>query len=101
MAARWGREAFMPSARGVLLRRAVITAVLAGGMGAGAATVAIAATHGSSPSASASTTAATPSTSPSSKTTTKPTHNCPNVGGKSHGTPGTRGSAAAPAQPNG
>jgi hypothetical protein len=90
----------MPSERGVLLRRAVITAVLAGGMGAGAATVAIAATHGSAPSTSASTTAATPSTS-SSKPATKPTHNCPNMGGQSHGTPGTHGSAAMPGQPNG
>ena len=90
----------MPSERGVLLRRAAITALLAGGLGAGAATVAIAATHGSAPSTSASTTAATPSTSPSSKPTTKPTHNCPNMGSQSHGAPGTQGSAA-PGQPNG
>jgi len=95
----------MPSARGVLLRRAAVTAVLAGGMGAGVATVAIAATHGSTPSTSASTTAATPSTSPSappsSKPTTKPTHNCPNMGGQSQGNSGTHGSAAMPGQPNG
>jgi hypothetical protein len=90
----------MPSERGVLLRRAAITALMAGGLGAGAATVAIAATHGSAPSTSASTTAATPSTSPSSKPTTKPTHNCPNMGSQSHGAPGTPGSAA-PGQPNG
>jgi hypothetical protein len=91
----------MPSERGVLLRRAAVTALLAGGMGAGVATVAIAATHGSAPSTSASTTAATPSASPSSKPTTKPTHNCPNMGGQSHGSPGTHGSAAMPGQPNG
>ena len=90
----------MPSERGVLLRRAAITALLAGGLGAGAATVAIAATNGSAPSTSASTTAATPSTSPSSKPTTKPTHNCPNMGSQSHRAPGAPGSAA-PGQPNG
>ena len=90
----------MPSERGVLLRRAAITALLAGGLGAGAATVAVAATHGSAPSTSASTTAATPSTSPSSKPTTKPTHNCPNMGSQSHGAPGMQGSAAS-GQPNG
>ena len=75
----------MPSERGVLLRRAVITAVLAGGMGAGAATVAIAATHGSAPSTSASTTAATPSTSPSSSADDEADAQLPE-----HGQPGAR-----------
>jgi hypothetical protein len=86
----------MPSAKGVLLRRAVITAVLAGGMGAGAATVAIAATHGSTPSTSTSTTATTPSTSTSPSA--KPTHKCPNMGSQSHGSSSTSGYYAAPGQ---
>ena len=84
----------MPSARGVLLRRAAVTAVLAGGMGAGVATVAIAATHGSTPSTSASTTASTPSAKPSAK----PTHNCPNMGSHSRGSSHTSGFNAMPAQ---
>ena len=92
MAARWGREACMPSERGVLLRRAVVTALLAGGVGAGAATVAVAATHSSTPSAS--TTATTPSTAPSAK----PTHNCPNMGSRAHGSSSTSGFYAGPGQ---
>jgi len=88
----------MPSARGVLLRRAAVTAVLAGGMGAGVATVAIAATHGSTPSTSASTTASTPSTAPSAKPSANPTHRCPNMGSHSRSSSGTSGSYAMPAQ---
>ncbi len=84
----------MPSERGVLLRRAVVTAFLAGGVGAGAATVAIAATHGSTPSASTSTTATTPSTAPS----TAPTHNCPNMGRHAQGSSSASGFHAGPGQ---
>ena len=84
----------MPSERGVLLRRAVVTALLAGGVGAGAATVAIAATHGSTPSASTSTTATTPSTAPSAK----PTHNCPNMGSHAQGSSSASGFYAGPGQ---
>ena len=84
----------MPSERGVLLRRAVVTALLAGGVGAGAATVAIAATHGSAPSASTSTTATTPSTAPSAK----PTHNCPNMGSHAQGSSSASGFYAGPGQ---
>ncbi len=86
----------MPSERGVLLRRAVVTALLAGGVGAGAATVAIAATHGSTPSAS--TTATTPSTSPSTAPSAKPTHNCPNMGSHARGSSSTSGLPAGPGQ---
>ena len=88
----------MPSERGVLLRRAVVTALLAGGVGAGAATVAVAATHSSTPSASTSTTATTPSTSPSTAPSAKPTHNCPNMGSHAHGRSGTSGFYAGPGQ---
>ena len=84
----------MPSERGVLLRRAVVTALLAGGVGAGAATVAIAATHGSTPSASSSTTATTPSTAPSAK----PTHNCPNMGSHAQRSSSASGFYAGPGQ---
>jgi len=95
----------MPSERGVLLRRAAVTAVLAGGLGAGAATVAIAATHGSTPSTSAATTASTPSkspaTAPSPRPTGKPAHNCPNMGSRAPGHPRTSGFYGAPGQPNG
>jgi hypothetical protein len=84
----------MPSERGVLLRRAIVTALLAGGVGAGAATVAVAATHSSTPSASTSTTATTPSTAPSAK----PTHNCPNMGSHAHGSSSTSGLPAGPGQ---
>ena len=91
----------MPSERGVLLRRAVVTALLAGGVGAGAATVAIAATHGSTPSASTSTTATTPSTSPSTAPSAKPTHNCPNMGGHAQGSSSTSGLPAGPGQKGG
>ena len=95
----------MPSERGVLLRRAAVTAVLAGGLGAGAATVAIAATHGSTPSTSAATTASTPSkspaTAPSPKPTGKPAHNCPNMGSQAHRNPSASGFYGAPGQPNG
>jgi hypothetical protein len=95
----------MPSERGVLLRRAAVTAVLAGGLGAGAATVAIAATHGSAPSTSAATTASTPSkspaTAPSPRPTGKPAHHCPNMGSQAHGNPSTSGFHGSPGQPNG
>ncbi len=84
----------MPSERGVLLRRVVVTAFLAGGVGAGAATVAIAATHGSTPSASTSTTATTPSAKPSAK----PTHNCPNMGSHAQGSSSASGFYAGPGQ---
>ena len=84
----------MPSERGVLLRRAVVTALLAGGVGAGAATVAIAATHSSTPSASTSTTATTPSTAPSAK----PTQNCPNMGSHAQGSSSASGFYAGPGQ---
>lgn len=91
----------MPSVKGVLLRRAVITAVLAGGMGAGVTTVALAATHGSTPSTATSTTATTPSkaaTTPSKTPSAKATHKCPNMGqGSAHGSSGTSGFYAAPA----
>ena len=86
----------MPSERGVLLRRAVVTALLAGGVGAGAATVAVAATHSSTPSAS--TTATTPSTSPSTAPSAKPTHNCPNMGSHAQGSSSTSGFYAGPGQ---
>ncbi len=70
----------MAFARGTLLRRAAITAVLAGGLGAGTATVAMAATHGSAPSVSTSTTSATsPSSSTAATPSAAPTHNCPNM----------------------
>jgi hypothetical protein len=93
----------MPSERGVLLRRAAITAVLAGGMGAGVTTVALAATHGSAPSTGTSTTAtkpsAAPSTAPSAKPSAKPAHNCPNMGhGSAHSGSGTSSFRAAPGQ---
>ena len=87
----------MPSERGVLLRRAVVTALLAGGVGAGAATVAIAATHGT-PSASTSTTATTPSTAPSTAPSAKPTHNCPNMGSHAQGGSSASGFYAGPGQ---
>jgi hypothetical protein len=41
--------------KGVLVRRVILTAALAGGLGAGTATAAMAATHGCTLSASAST----------------------------------------------
>jgi hypothetical protein len=57
--------------KGALLRRTILTAALAGGLGAGAAMPAMAVTHGCTLSASASTTAATwPS---------MPIHTCPNI----------------------
>jgi hypothetical protein len=80
----------MPSERGVLLRRAVVTALLAGGVGACAVTVAVAATHSSTPAASTSTTATTPSA--------KPTHNCPNMGSHAHGSSSASGFYAGPGQ---
>jgi hypothetical protein len=66
-----GRGHFMLSGKGILLRRAVLTAALAGGLGAGAATAATAATHGCTLSASVSTTSATSSS--------MPIHTCPNI----------------------
>ena len=61
----------MPYGKGVLLRRAILAAALAGGLGAGTATAAMAATHGCTLSASVSTTAVTlPS---------MPIHTCPNM----------------------
>ena len=68
----------MAFARGTLLRKAAITAVLAAGLGAGTATVAVAATHGSTPSVSTS------ATSTMSSSSAKPAaHNCPNMGSRS------------------
>ena len=61
----------MPSGKGVLLRRVVLTAALAGGLGAGAVTPAMAATHGCTLSASGSTTVTTSSS--------MPIHTCPNI----------------------
>lgn len=85
----------MAFVRRTLLRRAAITAVLAGGLGAGTATVAMAATQGSTPSASTSTTSATsPSRATAATPPAAPRHNCPHMGSGTHGSPGS-GSASS------